>query len=180
MRSAYIARIGLVTVMIALVLGALTPIAVAQAEIITGLPVLPLRTHEGIASWLGTDATAIVQSEVAVLLLALLALGVLAAGAEAVDRVRDRRHEEAALLQARIVDALLRDPRLTVLAVAATVRLPLWRRSPATIEIWGQVPTVELWQAVLWVAGEVTSRLWAVYRLHDRIAIVPSIEAYAA
>ncbi len=179
MRSVLIVRIGLCILVLVILLSAFPAAAAAQVTEGTGLPLFSSRTEKSFMAYRETDEIVPDRSEVAALLLGLLALGILGAGVEAVDRARDLRREQAALLQARIVDALLRDPRLTVLAVTATVQLPLWRRSPARIEIWGQVPTVELWQAVLRLAGEVTSRLWAVYRVHDRIAIVPSIEAYA-
>jgi hypothetical protein len=179
MKSISLVRIGFWILLLAFFSSAVPAGAVVQSEDTPELLLLSFRPQLPNGLWSANHETAFVQSEMAILLLTLLAIGVLAVGVEAIDRARSRRREEAALLQARIVDGLLRDPRLTVLAVTATVQLPLWRRSPARIEIWGQVPTVELCQAVLQLAGEVTSRLWAAYRLHDRIAIVPSIAACA-
>lgn len=49
--------------------------------------------------------------------------------------LKSKREADAVHLEAQISDALLRDPRLCRLPVAASVRLPVWRRSPVTIKV---------------------------------------------
>ena len=98
---------GLVTILSA---GAHVPVAWAEGANTTG-PTMFSRIAFSVYRWLGAGASAIIQSEGVVLLLALLVLAVLVAGSEALDRVRDRRVDAAALLQARIANALLRDRR---------------------------------------------------------------------
>jgi hypothetical protein len=84
-------------------------------------------------------------------------------------------------LQAKISDALLRERRLASLPVTATLHFPVWWRSPAKIEIRGQVPTAELWQAVRHFAEQEASRSLAAFHIDDRIAVVPpSMRARAA
>ena len=179
MRSAQIPRIGLLTLRMILLAPGAPAVAWAQTA---STPERPLLPHIGssVERWLGASGSGITPPQAVALLLALLALAVVIVGSEVLDRARDRRDSEAALLQARIADALLRDRRVMVLAVAATVRLPLWRRSRATIELWGRVPTVEHWQAVLRVAGQVASQVLAAPHLLDRITIDPFMEAWAA
>jgi hypothetical protein len=54
--------------------------------------------------------------------------------------LRRKRETEAVHLQAQISDALLRDPNLFGLPVAATAHAPLWSGTPVTIELTGEVP----------------------------------------
>jgi hypothetical protein len=53
--------------------------------------------------------------------------------------LRRKREMEAVHLQAQISDALLRDPNLFGLPVAATAHAPLWSGSPVTIDLTGEV-----------------------------------------
>lgn len=99
--------------------------------------------------------------------------------AKAIDLKR-QREDEAVQLQAQISDALLRDRALVSLPVTATVHVPLWRQTPATVEMHGQVPSVALRQAVLHVPAQEAARLLASYHIQDRIAIVTSMGVRAA
>ena len=53
--------------------------------------------------------------------------------------LRRKREMEGVHLQAQISDALLRDPNLFGLPVAATAHAPLWSGTPVTIELTGEV-----------------------------------------
>jgi hypothetical protein len=56
--------------------------------------------------------------------------------------------------QAQISDAFLRDPNLFSLPVAATAHAPLWKGTPVTIEITGEVPDPSLHETVLRIAWD--------------------------
>ena len=112
-------------------------------------------------------------------LLGLTVLVLLAGIVKAIDLKRQRENR-AVVLQAQIADALLRDRALVNLPVVATVHVPLWGRTPATVEMHGQVPTGGLRQAVLRVAAHEAARFLAAYHIQDRIAVVPSAGARAA
>ncbi len=103
----YMGLAGLVTIFPA---GAHVPVAWAAGANTTGPPMLS-HIAFSVYRWLGAGASAIIQSEGVVLLMALFVLAVLGAGSAALDRVRDRRVDAAALLQARLANALRRDRR---------------------------------------------------------------------
>jgi hypothetical protein len=172
MRSGQTARVRFDILAVMLVLCTLVPIAWAQTENTPGPPVGP-ETDAPTMPWVGESS-----AELIVILLSIGVL-VLVAGTKAIHHKR-KREDEAVRLQAQISDALLRDPTLASLPVAPTVHFPVWRRSPARIEMYGQIPTAELRQAVLHVAEEEASRLLAAFHIHDRMAIVPSARARAA
>jgi hypothetical protein len=117
-------------------------------------------------------------AELALILLSLVVL-VLLAGTKAIDVTR-RRADQALHLQAKISDALIGERRLTRLPVTATVRPPLWGRSPMRIELRGQVPTAELWRLARQVAEQEASRSLAAFSIDDRVAVVLSKRAHAA
>ncbi len=58
--------------------------------------------------------------------------------------LKQKRESEAVQLQAQLSDALLREPSLAGLPLTPTVHVPMWRGTPATIELMGRVPTPEL------------------------------------
>jgi hypothetical protein len=94
--------------------------------------------------------------------------------------LKHKREDEATLLQARISDALLRDQRLSTLLVTSTASVPIWRRSPVTVRVSGQVPTPEVRQAVLRLAEQEATRMRPNFRIDDRMVIVPSMASRAA
>ena len=163
-------RFGILAVM--LLLCTLVPIGWAQTENTPGPPVGP-ETDTPTMPWVGESSP-----ELIVILLSIGVL-VLAAGTKAIDHKR-KREDEAVRLQAQISDALLCDRTLASLPVTATVQIPVWLRSPARIEMCGQVPTAELWQAVLHVAEQEASRTLDAFHIDDQIAVVPSVRARAA
>ncbi len=157
-----------------LVLGTLVSIAGAQAESIPGPPVAagtkPPRT------------AGIGQGNMELIVLALGIVGlilIMVAATHAIDE-RRKRAAEAICLQAQISDALRCERTLAKLPVTPTVHVPVWGRSPARIEMSGQVPTAELWQAVRHVAEQEASRTLDAFHIDDRIAVVPSVRARAS
>jgi hypothetical protein len=89
--------------------------------------------------------------------------------------LKRKRESEAVHLQAQISDALLRDQALFGLPITPTAQVPLWRGSPATIEVAGQVPTAELREAVLRIASSEAARIRPDFKIVDRLAVVPSM-----
>ncbi|HSD51908.1 MAG TPA: hypothetical protein VLG48_10920 [Candidatus Methylomirabilis sp.] len=173
MRSARTARIRFGMLAVMLVLCTLAPIAWAQTGSVPGPPVAP-KTESPPTPGIGES-----HAELTLILVSLVVL-VLLAGAKVID-FRRKQQEQAVRLQAQISDALLRERRLAGLPVTATVHIPLWWRSPTRIEMTGQTPTAELWQAAVRVAEQEASRTLAAFHIDDRIAVVPpSMRARAA
>ena len=63
--------------------------------------------------------------------------------------LRLKRDGEVVVVKGVISDALGGDPELFELPLTATVRVPLWRGSPVTVRVFGEVPSGELKQAAL-------------------------------
>src|SRR5262249_56098793 len=82
----------------------------------------------------GWVTTAVV---VASLLAVLVVLGALIKMLD----LKRKRETEAVVVQARISDAVLRDPRLFSLPITPTAHVPLWKGTPVTVEVAGQVPS---------------------------------------
>ncbi len=173
MRVTRISRIALDILTVALQVGTCVAIARAQALIPPGPPVPP-----GAA---GPPTMPIGEGNTW-LILALLGIAgfVLVAIMAKVIDFKKKRDAEAMRLQAQISDALLRDRMLVSSPVTALVHVPIWWRSPARIEICGDVPTPEHRQTVLYVTAQEASRLRSNFRIRDRITIVPSGTARAA
>jgi len=87
--------------------------------------------------------------------------------------LRRRRESEAVQLQAQISDALMRDQLLYGVPIMATARAPFWRRSPATIEIAGQVPSPQARETALRIVRAEASRIRPDVQIEDRLAVVP-------
>ena len=153
--------------------GTSVPVALAQGAASPAPPVLPANPSSGAAS----QSDGITGAFVAIA--GLLVLGLLIVGVKILDRKR-KREEEAVQVQSQISDVLLRDRMLATLPVTATAHVPIWGRSPATIEIHGHVPTVELRETVLRVAEHEASRVLSAYRIQDGMTIAPPASARAA
>jgi hypothetical protein len=93
--------------------------------------------------------------------------------------LRRKREAEAVHLQAQISDALLRDPALFGLPITPTARVPLWRGSPALIEVSGQVPSSEVREAVIRIVQEEAARIRPDFTIQNRLAVVPTMAAAA-
>ena len=164
---------GLSIAVLVLLPGTGLPAAWAQGVVAPAPPVLPPNPSSGPTSQFDGITEAFVAFA------GLLALGLLIAGVKILDRKR-KREEEAVYVQSEISDALLRDRMLAILPVAATAHVPIWGRSPATIEIHGQVPTVELREAVLRVAEHEASRFLSAYQIQDGLVVASPMGVRAA
>ena len=113
------------------------------------------------------------------LVLAAALVAILVVTVKMLDHKR-KRETETVSLQAQIADALLRDPAVFRLSIIPTARIPLWRGTPATIEVRGEVPTPELRQAILRLVEQEASRVRSDFRIEDRIMVLPTVAVRAA
>lgn len=88
--------------------------------------------------------------------------------------LRRRREADAVHLQAQISDALLRDATLFGMPITPTARAPLWKGSPATIEVSGQVPSPELRDVVMRIVREEAARIRPDFVIEDHLVIEPT------
>jgi hypothetical protein len=112
-------------------------------------------------------------SLVAVVFLIVAALIIVGVGVKLYDLQR-KRESEAVQLQAQISDALIREQLLYGMPITATARTSLWKRSPATIEIAGRVPSPEARETALRIARTEALRIRPDFHIEDRVAVVPS------
>lgn len=159
--------------MITLGLGASVAFAQEQPPIVTG-PAVPLAAVSFPPSSVARGDDGLMVGLLAIVLGVLLALG---AQGIAIKRKRDA---EAVRLEAGISEALRRDRALDCFPIIPIARIPLWRGSPAIIEMYGGVPAPELREAALQVAAQEASRIRSDFRIHDRMAIIESPEVRAA
>ena len=127
----------------------------------------------GGATQSGAMTTAVVAGTV---LAVLVILGVLI---KMLDLMR-KRESEAVVVQARISDAVLRDPRLFSLPITPTARVPLWKGTPVTVEVAGQVPSEDLREAAIGLIEREASQLGPEVRIESRIGVVPTIARRSA
>jgi hypothetical protein len=164
--------VGLGIAVLVLLPGTTVPVALAQGMVAPTSPALPA-PPSGSASQPDGVTGAFVAC------VGLLVIGLLVVGVKILDRKR-KREEEAVQVQSQISDALLRDRTLATLPVTPTAHVPIWGRAPATIELHGHVPAVELREAVLRVAEREASRILSAYRIQDGMTVAPPMGARAA
>jgi len=89
--------------------------------------------------------------------------------------LKRKRESEAVIVQSQISDALLQEPALFSLAITPTAHVPLWKGSPVTVDVAGQVPSDDLRQAALRVVEREASRLRSDVQVESRIGVVPAM-----
>jgi hypothetical protein len=117
--------------------------------------------------------TAVVVASVLVILVVLGAL------IKMLDLKR-KRDGEAVIVQARLSDAVLRDPRLFSLPITPTAHVPLWKGSPVTVDLAGQVPSDDLRQAAIQLVEREASQLGPDVRIESRIGVAPTMARRSA
>jgi len=125
------------------------------------------------ASQSGAVTTTVV---VASLLAVLVVLGALIKMLD----LKRKRDSEAVVVQARISDAVLRDPRLFSLPITPTAHVPLWKGTPVTVEVAGQVPSDDLREAAIGLIEREASQLGPEVRIESRIGVVPTMARRSA
>ena len=88
--------------------------------------------------------------------------------------LKQKRESEAVQLQAQLSDALLREPSLATLPLTPTVHVPMWKGTPATIEMMGRVPTPEAKDAVLRIVRDEAARVRSDVQIEERLSVVPT------
>jgi len=127
----------------------------------------------GGATQSGSVTTAVV---VASLLAVLVVLGALIKMLD----LKRKRDTEAVVVQARISDAVLRDPRLFSLPITPTAHVPLWKGTPVTVEVAGQVPSDDLRAAAIGLIEREAAQLGPEVRVESRIGVVPTMARRSA
>lgn len=111
-------------------------------------------------------------SSVAMVVFVLGVLVIVGVGVKLYD-LRRRRQSEAVWLQVQISDALMREQSLFGLPIITMARAPLWRGSPATIEVAGQVPSPQARETALRIVRAEAGRIRSDFQIEDRLAVVP-------
>ena len=136
-----------------------------------GVSYLDNRTDEA-----GSDSLETTAVVVASILAVLVILGALIKMLD----LKRKRDGEAIVVQARISDAVLRDPRLFSLPITPTARVPLWKGSPVTVELGGHVPSEDLRQAAIHLVEREASQLGPDIRIEPKIGVEPTMARRSA
>lgn len=94
--------------------------------------------------------------------------------------LRRRREDEALGLQSRVSDALMLEPGLSGLAVTANMHVPLWPRTPPTLELVGRVPTPDQHELASKVALRTLADRADQVQLEDKVWVDPVMREHAA
>lgn len=121
----------------------------------------------------GAVTTAVVVGS---LLAVLIVLGALVKMLD----LKRKRDSEAVVVQARLSDAILRDPRLFSLPITPTAHVPLLTGKPVTVEVAGQVPSEDLRDAAVDLVEREASLLGADVHIQSRIGVVPTMARRSA
>lgn len=142
-------------------------------------PVRAMAQTTGAASPTAAPASSTPGGAIAVVVVVVAVLLAIGVGVKLYDLKR-KREEEVLSLQSRISDALLLDPSLAGLPIAAFARRPLWPRSPVVVAVTGPVPTPELRQAVMRLVERELSSRQPGARAEDRIVVDPLMGKHVA
>jgi hypothetical protein len=161
------------SVVIALVLaGIVGPVTLGWAQAVP--PPTPPAASPGAPPAGATGATGSAAGATAVVVV-IVGLLVLVGVAVKFYDLKRKREAEAVHLQAQVSDALLREQALFGLPITPTAHVPLWKGSPATIELSGQVPNPEAREATLRIVKSEALRIRPDVEIEDRLAVVPSM-----
>jgi hypothetical protein len=129
------------------------------------------------ASGAATQSSAMTTAIVVISILAVVVI--LGALIKMLDLKR-KRDGEAIVVQARISDAVLRDPRLFSLPITPTAHVPLWKGSPVTVELAGHVPSEDLRQAAIHLVEREASQLGPDVRIEPKVGVEPTMARRSA
>lgn len=114
----------------------------------------------------------------AIVVVAIVLLVIIGAGVKLYD-LRRKREAEGLQLQAQLSDALMREPAFSGLALAATVHVGTFRKSPPIVTLSGRVPTPEARDRALTFLRAEAIRSRPDVRVEDRVSIVPVVATRA-
>jgi len=120
---------------------------------------------------LGPVVQAMSEAAVAVILIGAAGVVLVFAFLGKVLELKDRRAAEGIAVQGEIADALYRDPALLGFSMTPTARVPLWRGTPVTVRVVGEVPSAELRKVALRAAERGASDLLVRVRIKSRIGV---------
>jgi len=109
-------------------------------------------------------------STAVLILLVLGLLVVIGVGVKMYDLKRKREMEGVAL-QARLSDALMREPDLISLAVTPTAHVPWWSGTPVRLEVIGRVPSPESRDQVLRLVEREAKQVRQDVTIADRLQV---------
>ena len=115
----------------------------------------------------------------AVLVLLVIGLLVLIGIGVKLYDLKRKREVEAVHLQARVSDALMREPDLINLAVTPTASVPWWSGTPARLEVAGRVPTPEMREQVLRLVEREAQQVRPDVTLVDRLQVDAAVHRAA-
>lgn len=147
------------------------PVKMGWAQVVVG--------PQGSSSTSGGAAQSNAMTTAVVVASVLVILVVLGALIKMLDLKR-KRDGEAVIVQARLSDAVLRDPRLFSLPITPTAHVPLWKGSPVTVDLAGQVPSDDLRQAAIQLVEREASQLGPDVRIESRIGVAPTMARRSA
>jgi hypothetical protein len=114
-------------------------------------------------------------------ILVLLVLGllvVIGVGVKLYDLKR-KREMEGVHVQARLSDALMREPDLISLAVTPTAYVPWWSGTPVRLEVSGRVPTPESRERVLLLVDREARQIRPDVTLVDHLQVDAAVNRAA-
>jgi hypothetical protein len=85
--------------------------------------------------------------------------------------LRQKREQQAAVIQSSISDALMNEPALFRFPITPTVRIPLWRGSPIEVTVAGSVPEQGLRQIAMNLVHQQALKTGKDYHVDDRISV---------
>jgi hypothetical protein len=148
------------------------PVKTSWAQAVGGPQTVPGTTSGG-----APESSAMTTAVVVASLLAILI--VLGAIIKMLDLKR-KRDSEAVVVQARISDAVLRDPRLFSLPITPTAHVPLWKGTPVIVEVAGQVPSEDLQRAAIGLIEREAAQIGPEVRVESRIGVSPTMARRSA
>ena len=154
--------------------------AVRALLITTGLLLVPWPARRGWAQLVGAPAPSGTQSDGATVVILVIAMLLIIGALVKILDLKRKRESEAVVVQAQISDAVLRDPALFSLPITPTAHVPLWKGSPVTVEVAGQVPSEDLREAALSLVEREASQLGPEVHVESRIGIVPTMARRSA
>jgi hypothetical protein len=110
-------------------------------------------------------------SSAAILVLLVIGLLVIIGIGVKLYDLKRKREVEAVHLQARVSDALMREPDLINLAVTPTASVPWWSGTPARLEVTGRVPDPQMREQVLRLVEREAKQVRSDVTVVDRLQV---------
>jgi hypothetical protein len=110
-------------------------------------------------------------SSAAILVLLVIGLLVIIGIGVKLYDLKRKREVEAVHLQARVSDALMREPELINLAVTPTASVPWWSGTPARLEVTGRVPEAQMREQVLRLVEREAQQVRSDVTVVDRLQV---------